>query len=323
MSAGIENRVYVAAGDAKGHPLEIRGELVDGKGARVARVKTIRGLGAFSISPDAAETYRLKIASPAGVSESPLVPQASSDQPVAMDIGRGVIAPGAPLEVTIRAAKNHLPLVIAARMRGLLVGQELLTTSSHDRHAEPKTVSIPLDDQLAGVIRVTVYDYTKSPPRVLAEQWVYRRPRRLIARAVDGMKPAGAVSLSIQNEKGQPVAAVVGLTAFEASDAKTDQADAGGPDLLHALFFDGELANPAAIEGIDLNISDDDGKAATDDGVRRSPLSPAKLLELALAANCRALRQQTIMQKSRRRNENCRRGSSITYRNCVRSTRRR
>ena len=33
MAAGIENRVYFAARDAKGQPLEIRGEIVDGKGA--------------------------------------------------------------------------------------------------------------------------------------------------------------------------------------------------------------------------------------------------------------------------------------------------
>ena len=83
----------------KGQPLEIRGDIVDGKGASVARVETARGgLGVFSIVPDAAETYRLKITSPAGISESPLLPPASAEQKIAIAAVRGVFAPGAPLE---------------------------------------------------------------------------------------------------------------------------------------------------------------------------------------------------------------------------------
>ncbi len=68
---------------------------------------------------------------------------------------------------------------------------------------------------MAGVIRLTVYDYTTSPPRVLAERWVYRQPRRLVVRAAEEKKPGGKLSLSIQNEKGRPVAAALGLTVLE------------------------------------------------------------------------------------------------------------
>ena len=109
---------------------------MDSKGASAARVETARGgLGVFSIVPDAAETYRLAITSPAGISESPLLPPASADQKVAITTGRGVFAPGAPLEFIVRAAKDRLPLVITARLRGMLVGQQLLVTSSPDRRA--------------------------------------------------------------------------------------------------------------------------------------------------------------------------------------------
>ena len=54
------------------------------------------GRGIFSIVPDAAETYRLKIASPTGVNESPPLPPASVEQKIAMSTGRGVFGPVPP-----------------------------------------------------------------------------------------------------------------------------------------------------------------------------------------------------------------------------------
>ena len=67
---------------------------------------------------------------------------------------------------------------------------------------------------MTGVIRLTAYDYTKCPPKVLAERSVFREPRRLVVRAAEGKKPAGEMWLSIQNEKGQPVAAALAVTAL-------------------------------------------------------------------------------------------------------------
>ena len=220
LAAGIENRVYFAARDAKGQPLEIHGNIVDGKGTSVVRVDAARsGLGVFSVVPDAAETYRLAVTSPAGVSLSPLLPPASADQKIAITTGRSVFAPGAPLEFIVRSTKDRLPLVITARVRGMLVGQRILVTSPTDQPAKAGTVSIPLDDQVAGVIRLTAYDYTNSPPKVLAQRLVYRRPRRLTS-ATRRKEPAGELSLAIQNEKGRPVAAALGLTVLAGGQDK-------------------------------------------------------------------------------------------------------
>ena len=58
----------------------------------------------------------------------------------------------------------------------------MVLVSSPDQAAEPLTVSIPLDEQAAGVIRLTAYDYSTNPPQVLAERLVYRQPRRLVVR---------------------------------------------------------------------------------------------------------------------------------------------
>ena len=183
VGGGIENRVYMAARDSRGRPLEIRANIVDAKGTSVASVETGRKAAVFwRSSPDAAQTYRLQISIPPGVADSPLLPPASSDQPVAVSVRQGVIDPGDPLELNLRATKDRLPLVVAARVRGMLVGQQLLVTSA-DMRANPKSLSLPLDDRVAGLIRLTVYEDSASPAKVLAQRWVYRQPRLLSVRA--------------------------------------------------------------------------------------------------------------------------------------------
>ena len=258
LAAGIENRVYFAARDEKGQPLEIHGSLVDSKGTSVVQVDaTHGGRGVFSIVPKAAETYRLTLASPAGSGPGPLLPPASADQKIAISTGRGIFAPGVPLEFQLRAAKERLPLVVAAYMRGMLVGQQMLVTAPDDQ-AKATVVSIPLDEHAAGVIRLIVYDYAKSPPNALAERSVYRRPRGLTIRAAEGKRPGGELALSIQGEKGRPVAAALGVTVIEASKGKAPQVGCPGRDLLHALLLDGDLDSPAALENVDLHLAEGD-----------------------------------------------------------------
>jgi hypothetical protein len=268
LAAGIENRVYFAARDAKGQPLEIRGRIVDSKGASVANVDATRGgLGLFSFVPDAAETYRLIVTGlagggtvPAGFGE-PLLPQASSEQKVAIAAGSGVIAAGAPLEFSIRAARDRIPLVITARLRGLPVGQHMMVTPSPNQPKKAYPISMPLDEQVAGVIQLTVYDCTKSPAQVLAERLVYRQPKRLAVRASEVGKPGREVALSIQNEKGRPIAAALGLAVVDGKSEKSGRPGRTGIDLLHSLIADNDLDNPALLE----NTNPDFSAAASDE----------------------------------------------------------
>ena len=65
---------------------------------------------------------------------------------------------------------------------------------------------------------------------MLAERLVYRQPRRLVVRAAEGKKPGGEISLSIQNEKGRPVAAALGLTVLDGGKGQdTASRAAAGP----------------------------------------------------------------------------------------------
>jgi 5-hydroxyisourate hydrolase-like protein (transthyretin family) len=261
LVTGLENRVYFAVRDAGALSLKIRGEVLDGKGKAVVRVETGRdGRGLFAITPESSESYRLKIADPPGISKTPFLPPASSDTKIAITTGRGVFAAGAPLVLGIRASKDRIPLVITAHTRGTLVGQQMLVTASSQSQTNVSTLVMPLDDPVAGVVRLTVYDYTKSPPKVLAERFVFRQPRRLMVRATAGKLPADGLWISVDDPQHRPVAAALGVTVLDNKD-DGPRLDRRGPDLFHA-FLAGGLQDWTALESVDLSPVNREDKAA-------------------------------------------------------------
>jgi hypothetical protein len=257
LGAGLENHVFFSARDAHGQPLEVHGALVNGKGDSVAKLATNgSGRGKFSFVPAAAETYQAKISAPAGFDRTAFpLPPASAEQRVAISVEHGLIGPGAPLELTLSAAKENIPLIVTATGNGLTVGQQMLITTSGE--AKGTAVTVPLDDRAAGAFRVTVYDYSKSPPKVVARRLVFRQPRRLVVRAVPAVKPGDDVRLSVENEKGQAVSATLSATVLR--DGK-----AGPPrhDLLRDALLNADVPNMAALDGLDLFAADAEDSAA-------------------------------------------------------------
>jgi len=171
LVAGLENRVYFAARDPFGDPVEVRGRIVDGQGGRVVGVATThKGLGALSIVPLPGEEYRLELDGTTDAPQAARLPEVSSGDKVVLNTGLGVFQDGEPLEFNVRAAEAGLPLVASAWCRGVPVGQQVFVTK---QDANP--VAIPLADA-GGVIRLTIYDYSSNPPEPVAERLVYRRP---------------------------------------------------------------------------------------------------------------------------------------------------
>jgi hypothetical protein len=251
LAAGVENRVYFSARDEKGRPVEVRGDVIDAKGNRVARLETSGGRGKFSIAPQAADSYRAKIAEPKGVDELPL-PPASSAQKVAIAVESAVFAAGAPLELSLRAARENIPLVATVSAGELLLGQQLLITTAKAEKGSP--VTIPLDDRAAGVLCVNVFDCSTSPPKMVARRFVFRQPRPLLVRAVPPGKPSDDLLLSVTNDKGRPSAAALSITALRG--VKADDARVSRPqsDPLRALLLD-DSSDKAAWQGVDLQDS--------------------------------------------------------------------
>ena len=230
LVAGLENRVYFAGRNPLGKPVHLRGAIVangdtETTKEEVCTVETLHeGMGVFTLAPRDGSSYRLKITSPAGVKSETKLPAVSKERKVLLTTGPGVFAPAAPLEFKVWAAKPGLPLVAAAYCRGVQVGQQPLVTKSG-----ANGVAIPLDAAVDGVVWLTVYDYSTSPPLPAAERLVYRRPAHKLNIRVTGhskrYSPGENVSLSllVTNEKGEPVPATLGVAVVD--DAMCTLAD--------------------------------------------------------------------------------------------------
>lgn len=263
LVAGLENRVYFVARDPLGEPVHIEGTIVDGKGRKITAVETTHeGMGSFRLTPEAQQQYRLKIASPAEVSGGPTLPDVSSRQKVVLSTGMGVFGAGEPLEFNVRAAKAGVPLVVAASCRGVPVGQQALVTTidqGNGNRANPVAISVP--EEVGGVIRLTVYDYSAAAPQPVAERLVYRRMGQKLKVRAGGYgehySPGDPVKMSLRvtNEKDQPVPAVLGVAVVD--DKLLSLADDDAPAMTTHFLLTSEVEKPEDLEDADFYLSDD------------------------------------------------------------------
>lgn len=257
LVADMENRVYFVARDARAQPVSLRAKLLNGRNQSLGRIESEHaGMGVFSFQPRAGEQYRLKIEQPANVKTEPALPDASSHDRLVLTAGVGVFEPGRPLEFNVRAAEAGLPLVAAAWCRGVAVGQHAFVTQPN-----ANSVRIALDDAVAGVIRLVVYDYRANPPRPVAERLVYRRPaRRLQVRLAEPDRrrlPGQTVELavSVSDEAGKPAAATLAVTVVDRE--LWSRGRAGTPSLPTRFLLCCETEAPEDLENADSYLSDD------------------------------------------------------------------
>jgi len=250
LAAGIENRVFFAAKNAKNQPVEVTGVVAvpvrDARGRAavetIANLKTVfDGMGSFSLIPRADETYQVKITSPKDVKDQPTLPKADTLRDVVLTTGSSVFDVGRPLEFNIRAAKAGRPLIVAAYCRGVQIGQQPLVTQ-----AGANPVTIALDRAIGGIVRLVVYDFGVSPPASLAERLVYRRPSQKLSVGLEGLKkeykPGEKVELAllITNEKGEPARSSLGIAAF--ADDTPNAADNRGTFLSSKFLLTDRIA---------------------------------------------------------------------------------
>ncbi len=275
LVAGLRNRVYFTATDKAGKPVGLRGMLIDSRDQEVADVETTQaGRGVFSFTPSAGEQYRVRIVTPADTADMPTLPEAVDDVKALLSTGPGVFAAGRPLEFEIDSLRGGLPMVVAATCRGVLVGQQALVTSDTEQRNK---VSLPLASLACGVIRLAVYEYRAEQPRLIAERLVYRHPERHLQITLrDGNRPyvpgqQMQLSLQTSNEKGEPLAATVGVAAL--ADEPSPAADR--LSLPADFYADGQLvpserlagvnalfrANAQAAIGLDLRLGTQPGPA--------------------------------------------------------------
>ena len=114
---------------------------------------------------------------------------------------------------------------------------------------------------MGGVIRLIVYDYSRSPPRPLAQRLVYRQvARRLTVRAAEPppvYRPGDKVNLTlvVTDEKGQPGPATLGVAVLDDELYKQSPNLAAG---MAAHFLLGkEIEQPDDLGHAGFYLSDD------------------------------------------------------------------
>jgi hypothetical protein len=257
LVADLENRVYFVARNPVGEPVHIEGQVVDAQGREVAKVETAyKGMGLFTLTPKAREVYSVQIAKPADVVSQPRLPDVNAERRIVLAAGAGVFEPGRSIELDVRAARPDLPLVVSAYCRGVQVGQQALVTRLGSNR-----LAVPIAAEAAGVVRLTVFDYSAQPPQPIAERLVYRRPdRRLdvrVAAESESYSPGDPVqvSLMVTNERGEPTPAVLGVAVVD--DALLKMADDDTPKMPTHFYLTTEVEKPEDLEKADFYLSDD------------------------------------------------------------------
>ena len=255
LVAGVENRVYAEVTDALGRPAHARGEIVDSAGAVISSFETShQGRGRFTLTPVFDRSYSLQFDA---VDLTPIpLPEAKRDG-VVLRTASDATRVGESVRATVHVPSPG-PWIAGIFCRGVLTSQDAFQGSGkHD-------VELTVPDEIAGVLRLTVFDDRLQP---VAERLVHRQSGRRIAISIDPDRPQLApgehqrVKIQTTDENGQPVAAVVGLAVTDR--AVRDYADEYRIGLcdqtwlfadVHELEDAGEFVvnGPEAEERIDL-----------------------------------------------------------------------
>ncbi len=267
LAAVGENRVYFAARDADDEPVELKGWIVDQDGRTVAAIETVHeGRGMFRFSPRVAVRYRLVAESPTDADVDGQLPFVMPTQKIVLNAGAGVFDPGEPLEFNVRASLSNLPLVAMASCRGVHVGERaFLTKSSSTENGNNKAVAnavaISLPDSAVGVIRLTVFDYSVTPPLPVAERLVYRKPPKRLHVALaadrDSYEPGATCRLgvSVSDEKGRPVESLLGLSVVD--EAVLDSSTSGPTSMTTYFWLTSEIKHPHELENANFLLKNE------------------------------------------------------------------
>lgn len=265
LVAGVESRVYFHCHDFDGRAVAIQGNIVDAADQVLAEAVTEHaGRGSFRLTPQAGANYSLVITDPGAITSRPALPAVVNDSRLVLDAGPAVFSGGSPLRLQLRSREAPSDFSIVATCRGVTVGQ--LSGTKDDFQNGVCEVTLPVIEEAAGVLRVTVFDYSKQSPEPLAERLVYRHPLRklnlqfvgLHATYSPGETVAGEVLAT--NENGQPISTVLGLSAID--EMVQQLADPSPPRLDTRFLLFSELSQTDKLEDVNVYLAEDTATAS-------------------------------------------------------------
>lgn len=230
--AGVPNRVYFQVRNTLDKPAELKGKIVNKAGVEVADVATLnddlqpganQGMGVFSFTPSANESYTLRIEQPAGIESVYTLPAAQTGG-VAMQAPTGVTGGDEPIRLVLHTPGRSAQLFVGAYVRGRMLASQRVTTKSD----AATLVELQGDSPVGGVVRVTVFeDQAGSGERRTltpkAERLVFRKTANKLDFQVQTDKsrysPGDSVKIRVSatNESGQPAPAIAYMAVVNQS----------------------------------------------------------------------------------------------------------
>ena len=238
LVAGLVNRVYIEAFTPAKKPADLAGVVLDADGHEVARFRSEHeGRGRFMFTPAADGKYTLKITEPSGIKTTYPLPEVKPNG-VVLSSQQDVTSKGNDVRVSLAATTAGVYRVtLQQREREVAMQQaELTAGGSKELTFSPGTAD--------GVLRVTVWSADNKP---LAERLIFRQPKhsvqvQLLADAKQYV-PGGKAKITLKtlNEAGEPVSAVVGLTATDDSVNEMIDQREQAPRLPVMVLLEGEV----------------------------------------------------------------------------------
>lgn len=166
LVAGLESRVAFKAVDPAGMPLKVDGNIVDSKKQVVATITTQHnGMGSFTITPQANETYSAVVSTANGRTKTVTLPAAMNEGVVMLVNNDNANRAFVQLNRSETNKAKYNQLLIVAQMN-----HEVVFTGKVDFDAEMSAAAISKKNLPNGILQITAMDMNGLP---LAERLVF------------------------------------------------------------------------------------------------------------------------------------------------------
>ncbi|HEY9681732.1 MAG TPA: MG2 domain-containing protein [Oculatellaceae cyanobacterium] len=246
LVAGYKNRVYFQANQPNGKPADLVGKIIEKSGSHTEIVGEFHteheGRGRFEFTPQVARQYFLSVSKPSGINHSYALPVVRSAGAV-IRTDKDVYKKGEPITLQVGCTEKQYEVTLA--QREVEIG-DFNSKSGGANRLQSVNFNVPSD--LDGVLIATVWSKSGVP---LAERLIFREPSKSVHVSITSAQktysPGNAALLTVKttDDKGKPVASVVGITVTDDSVLELVDKREQAPRLGAMVFFEHDVKDLA------------------------------------------------------------------------------
>lgn len=166
MVAGLNSLIAFKATNSSGLPIEVSGRVLNQKKEIVSSFSSVHdGMGKFSITPVAGDSYQAEWRDPQGVLRTTGLPWVKNEG-IVMKMNTDITPPSFTIERKTDAATKFKRLTVLATMNGQLQFKAIANLTEKNSI----TASVPTSSFATGILLVTVFDMDQQP---VAERAVF------------------------------------------------------------------------------------------------------------------------------------------------------